>query len=92
MATSLPSLGDLFRQPIGTATLIVEDRKTTLAVIGGLTAAAGLTWYMTRPTRSYKKKPGTFEIGSGAVDRSKVNDEVREGPLKNLKVRSSDVS
>lgn len=77
MTTSLPSLGDFFRQPMTTATLVVEDRKTTLAVIGGLTAAAGLTWYITRSAKSYKKKPGTFEIGSGAVDRSKVNDEVR---------------
>ena len=57
-----------------------NSKTTTIAVVGGVTAVAGLTWWMrTRSSTSgnvYKKKPGTFEIGSGGVDRSKVQDEV----------------
>lgn len=70
-------MNEFLRQVGTTAGSIGEDRKTTLAVIGGVSAVAGLTWYLTRSSKGYKKKPGTFEIGSGAVDRAKVQDEVR---------------
>lgn len=72
MAEVLRNLGDVLSH-VGN---YAEDNKQTVAVVGGITAAVGLGWYLTRPSNQYKKKPGTFEIGSGAVDRSKVEDEV----------------
>jgi hypothetical protein len=57
-----------------------ENRNTAMAV-GGVTAVAGLTWWLTRKSSGYKKKPGTFEIGSGAVDPSRVKDEVSDDSI-----------
>ena len=65
---------ELLKQTVENA----EDNKKTLAVIGGVTAVAGLAWFVTRSKPGQKTKPGTFDIGSGAVDRSKVQDEVRK--------------
>lgn len=54
----------------------VENNRTTVAIAGGVTLLAGFGLYMQRCKRS-SSKPGTFDIGSGSVDRSKVRDEVR---------------
>ena len=59
------------------AQLSAEENRKTIAVVGGVTAVAGLAWWLKKSSNSYKKKPGTFEIGSGGVDRTKVKDEVR---------------
>ena len=73
MSAALRGVSDLLHQ----AGDFAQDKKT-LAVVGGVTAVAGITWYFTRSGSGYKKKPGTFELSSGAVDRSKVQDEVKE--------------
>lgn len=73
MSGLLRNVGDALSQ-VGD---YAEDNKSTLAVIGGVTAAVGLGWYLTRSSRSNINKPGTFDIGSGGVDRTKVEAEVR---------------
>lgn len=77
MAGAIQSMSEFLRQVGTTAGSLGEEKKTTLALIGGASAVAGLTWYLTRSSKGYKKKPGAFEIGSGAVDRTKVQAEVR---------------
>lgn len=54
----------------------VENNKTTVVIAGGVTLLAGFGLYMQR-CKGSSSKPGTFDIGSGSVDRSKVRDEVR---------------
>ena len=76
MSAQLQSVSELMQRGLEYA----EDNKA-VAVIGGVTAVAGLAWFFTRPKYGSQKKPGTFEIGSGAVDRSKVQDEVRRTNL-----------
>ena len=70
MSSIIHSLSDI----VADAGAYAEDNKTTVAIVGGVTVFAGLSLYMKRSSRS---KPGTFDIGSGSVDRSKVRDEVR---------------
>ena len=66
----MTSLSDI----VADAGAYAENNKTTVAIVGGATLFAGLSLYMKRSSRS---KPGTFDIGSGSVDRSKVETEVR---------------
>eukprot|EP00890_Picochlorum_soloecismus_P003349 jgi/Picsp_1/4014/NSC_01526-R1_protein len=55
----------------------VENNKATVVIAGGVTILAGLGLYMQR-CKGSSSKPGTFDIGSGSVDRSKVRDEVKD--------------
>jgi NADH:ubiquinone oxidoreductase subunit 3 (subunit A) len=64
------SLSDL----VADAGAYAENNKTTVAIVGGVTVFAGLSLFMKRSSRN---KPGTFDIGSGSVDRSMVESEVR---------------
>jgi hypothetical protein len=57
------------------AYLTAEENKVAVGVVGGATIAAAFTLYMRRGS----SKPGTFDIGSGSVDRSMVETEVRDG-------------
>eukprot|EP00887_Chlorella_sp_A99_P001978 scaffold18.g1978.t1 len=59
---------------LSAAAALAEDNKTLLAIVGGLSCAAGAAYLWRRS--SYKKKPAT--VGSGAVDSSKVKDTVKE--------------
>lgn len=72
MSDAIKKIGDL----LADAGAYAEDNKSTVALIGGVTAIVGLGWYVSRK-KAQKKKPGTFDIGSGGVDRSKVQEEVR---------------
>ena len=60
------------------AYLTADENKVAVGVVGGATIAAAFTLYMRRGSES---KPGTFDIGSGSVDRSMVETEVRERNL-----------
>jgi hypothetical protein len=66
----LDALGDFAKD----AGAYAENNRTTVAIVGGATILAGLSLYAKKSSRS---KPGTFDIGSGSVDRSKVESEVR---------------
>ena len=55
------------------AYLTAEENKVAVGVVGGATVAAVFALYM----RKRSSKPGTFDIGSGSVDRSMVETEVR---------------
>lgn len=70
MSSIVHSLSDI----VADAGAYAENNKTTVAIVGGATVLAGLSLFMKRSSRS---KPGTFDIGSGSVDRSKVETEVR---------------
>ena len=59
------------------AYLTADENKVAVGVVGGATIAAAFTLYMRRGS----SKPGTFDIGSGSVDRSMVETEVRERNL-----------
>lgn len=71
-APTRAGLGDL----LADAGAYIEDNKTTVVIAGGVTLAAGLGLLMMRSSSGPRSKPGTFDIGSGSVDRSKVRDEV----------------
>ena len=64
---------DGVRDLLSDAQAFAEDNKVATGVIAGATVAAVWTLY----TKKRSSKPGTFDIGSGSVDRAMVETEVR---------------
>lgn len=57
----------------------VDDNRTAVAVVGGLTAVGAVAYLSRcRSRKSPKVAPGTFELGTGNVGRSEVKSEVCE--------------
>jgi len=72
-ASTKTNIMDGLRDLLGDAQAFAEDNKVATGVIAGATIAAVVTLYSKRSN----SKPGTFDIGSGSVDRSMVETEVR---------------
>ncbi len=52
-----------------------QENKTAVAIAGGLTGLAAVAYFYNRSR--YQKKPSTFELSSGSIERSKFHDSVR---------------
>ena len=64
---------DGLRDLIGDAQSYAEENKVATGLIAGAAVISVFTLYSKRRST----KPGTFDIGSGSVDRSMVETEVR---------------
>ena len=82
MSSALRSVSEALSQAGGFA----DDNKNTLAVIGGVTAAVGLGWYLARPKTEFNRKTSTFGITSGAVDNF-VYEEANETFINDPEMR-----